>query len=764
MSIGFQIRSSVFAEIITRAVQQQLRKSCFPETAGSFVDHLNVSPTASPRFSAAGGAVEIRVPVDVFVVRRDAVLAAPNGVPDGATNPLTSVDIILVMKTDGTVVSLSSGSVQLGPLGSISFGEPVVFDLAPIFEKLSIPPPASSSVELAGDIVCVQFDAAGAAVDHLFADHEWGLFIDGAAVESLVRSSVSPNLPSAITSLQRTPHWRPNGLTPHVDIDYEGAAKVPDPFSARVRGTFSTDISLIPTPAQLLRNNVSWTLNVDLGTFVPAFVDKIVKDLIAAAVDPTKFGGTPTGPRSFIIEKRLPDFAISGSRLMYSSVQATPAGMTIGGAVRLIQDPGRETLKTSITTFTVPHYVMYASHYGCVFGWQGEVPSGDEFRVSASVSLDSSGEFCAFELISADSWVANYTAHHPDFLESRSVRISLPALNAAGITEPVRILVRTSRGVRLIDFGKPRVEIDENGKIVNAEITPIDDCLYMTIYDWYWATLPTDPITGRPLPPPPKPWPPPDWNESNPEWLTSPPEADVWNSYIETLNALNVQIVTVTGLEPGELIQFRSFEHSVDVTADKQGRAVVPVVLSVRYRLEPAKLTRVSRQNFNGAVTVRSAVLTRHVQLEAGQNNRVATGADGTTYVLAESADETVAYRPGALGTWSRLGASEIPELRFAAPSLIEESVRLPGLVSLIRLPGFQDESIALAIMDDDSTLVLDLADKGNMRVAGTFMGPIGAITEIGEWGIAAAPNRITAFKVSRSANFVGPSQSNAVA
>lgn len=756
MSIEFQIRSSIFAAIVTRSVQQQLRKACFPETNGFFVDHVDVAP-AAPSFSAAGGAVEIRVPVDVFVVKRDAVLAAPNGVPDGVTNPMTRVEIVLEMRANGTDVSLSSGNVDLGPLGSTSFGPPMFFNLGPIFDELKLPSPVSSSVELAGETVCVRFDATGGAIDHLFADHEWGVFVDGAAVERLALSSVPQNLPSAITSMRLSPHWRPNGLTPHVDVDYEGAAQVPDPFSARVSGTFSTDISLIPTPAQRLRNNVSWTLNVDLGKFVPAFVDKIVRDHLAAALDPRKFGGTPTGPRSFFIEKRLPDINISGSRLTYTSAQASPAGMTIGGAVRLVPDPGRETLKTSTASFSVPHFVLYASHYGCVFGWAGEVPSSDEFRVSASVGLDSSGEFCGFEVMSADGWIANHTTHHADFLESRTVRISLPALTAVGITEPVRILVHTSRGVRLIDFGKPHIEIDEEGNILNAEVTPIDDCLYMTLWDWYWHTGPTDPITGKPLPPPPKPWPPPDWDRFNPDWLTSPPNVDVWNSYIETLDALNLQIVTLTGLEPGELIQFRSFEHAVDITADKNGRAVVPALLSFRNRLEPAKLTRVSRQSFSGTVTVRTAVFERHTQLQAGQLNQVANAADGTTYVIAELADGKVAYRPGALGAWSRLEIGEIPQLEFASPASFEESVKLPGLVSLIRLPGFPDEPIALAAMDDDSTLVLDLAEKGHVRVAGTFMGPIGAIAEMGEWGIATAPNRITAFKVTRSGIFAGP-------
>jgi hypothetical protein len=52
----------------------------------------------------------------------------------------------------------------------------------------------------------------------------------------------------------------------------------------------------------------------------------------------------------------------------------------------------------------------------------------------------------------------------------------------------------------------------------------------------------------------------------------------------------------------------------------------------------------------------------------------------------------------------------------------------------VIQVPGFSDEPIALAVMDDGASLVLYLAE-GEARVVGTFKGPIGEVVS-GDWAI----------------------------
>lgn len=765
MSIEFQIRSSALAGIITRSLQDHLRMACFPEFAGFFIDHADVVP-ATPGFSPVDGAVHIRVPVEIFVVSRAAVLAAPNGLPDGAANPMGVVDLIIELKVNGTDLALRCVDVVANlpvpvPPGLkqaiCSSHQIPPFQLRRVFEMLKLPAPAASTVELAGETVCVRFDPSGGPVGRLFPDQEWGLFIDGPAVGQLALSFVPNTLSFAFLSLRMTPHWRPNGLTAHVDIDYEGAAQLPDPFTARGNGTFACDINLIPTPAQMLRANVGWTIQVNLGEFMPAFVDKMVKDLAAAVLNPQKFGGTPTGPRSFFVERRLPDIEFSGSRLTYTSAKASPAGMTIGGAVHFVLVPGRETIAAGPTPFSTPGYSIMASEYGCTFGLPSDEFIAARIKVYASISMGDYGKICGFEIVSPGDWIRRYTAFNEWHTGSGTLNIVIPGLIGLQIHEPVRILVHTSRGVRLFNLGRPNIQVDEEGNILNVDGVIIDDCLYMTIWDWYWATQPTDPITGKPLPPPPAPWPPPEWIEFNQEWLTIPPDADLWNRYLENLESLDLQLVTITGLEPNELIQFRSIEHAADILADQNGRAMVPVMLAHRHRLEPARLTRVNRKNFSGNITVRTALFERHSQLEGGLRNQIATTADGATYVIAEAEDGTFAYQPGMFGSWTRLEAPDTPLAEPTSQGSSAAYADLPGLVSLMRMPGFEDEPVAFAAMDDDSVLVLDLYEPGQARVAGIFRGPIGEIAMLEDWGITSARNRITAFKVTRSESFTGP-------
>jgi hypothetical protein len=146
----------------------------------------------------------------------------------------------------GALGTQASAAVKASIIAGI--GSPTTFDLGAMLQTLGMPTAAASRVELAGDTVCVRFDPSGPAIGRLLADHDWGVFIDGAAVERLAEHKIPQDLSSAITSMRMTHQWRPAGGTPHVDIDFEGAAQVPDPFSGRVSGRFACDLSVMPIP------------------------------------------------------------------------------------------------------------------------------------------------------------------------------------------------------------------------------------------------------------------------------------------------------------------------------------------------------------------------------------------------------------------------------------------------------------------------------------------------------------------------------------
>src|SRR4051812_2345754 len=104
MSIELQIQSSTLGALAGRAVQARLWTHCFKPVGAIYVDHADVA--APLQLIAKDATVQIRVPVDVFVVDRKDVLAAPDGVPTGATMPAMRVVVVLEMAVNGTVVKL----------------------------------------------------------------------------------------------------------------------------------------------------------------------------------------------------------------------------------------------------------------------------------------------------------------------------------------------------------------------------------------------------------------------------------------------------------------------------------------------------------------------------------------------------------------------------------------------------------------------------------------------------------------------------------
>ena len=305
MSIELQIQSSIFEAMAARAVQARLLTTCFSPIGAVYVDHADVADSPIELFEA-GAAVRLRVPLDVFLTRREDVLAAPNAVPTGATTPAGTVVVVLEMAATGAVASLRCVDADLGALGGVlgsaapaakaaiinAVGSPMTSNLAPMLQQLGMPAPNSSRVELIAGIVTIRFEPAGDAAAHLFPNQDWGMFLDGASVEQLAVSQVPDDLTSRITSLTIEAHWRPAGSTPHVDVDYAGKApQVPDPFSGDIDGTLGCDFSLTSTITKFLRTTVHWSLHVNLGDLVPGFIDNMVEDAVESFMDPTKFGG-----------------------------------------------------------------------------------------------------------------------------------------------------------------------------------------------------------------------------------------------------------------------------------------------------------------------------------------------------------------------------------------------------------------------------------------------------------------------------------------
>jgi hypothetical protein len=242
MSFEIQIRTTVFQEILRRSVQAKLYTACVPPQGPMYLDHADV--VAAPELSADDGAIKIRVPIDLFLVSRDQVMAAPNTTPAGATTPAARVALDCRLVTDGAKFSLQDFSSD--PAGTPlppDLQLPVSIDLGGRLAQLNLPKPGSSRADLVGDVVAIRFDPVGGPVERLFASQQWGLFLDGPTVESLATAAIPVDrLKSVVPSATASGHWNPRGDVPHVDIEVRGKMAVPNPFKVEITLSAPTDL------------------------------------------------------------------------------------------------------------------------------------------------------------------------------------------------------------------------------------------------------------------------------------------------------------------------------------------------------------------------------------------------------------------------------------------------------------------------------------------------------------------------------------------
>jgi hypothetical protein len=749
MTVEVHVARPLFATVIGRAIQNQLRYACFPAFGPLRIDHVDAVPDAM-EFAPFDGGVEVRVPVDVFVVTDDAVRAAPNATPQTLSGRGA---LVLHMVAENRTAALRVVDVQpaSGPLGPIqplvralveATSRPLELDLKDSLDLLGVPESVRSTVELTPETVAIRFDPTGPVRPRLHPGQEWGAYLDEAALRALAHKNV-PDLrkvSNRITAFNPSEHWRPEGNRPRIDVEFNGKARVPDPLSGDFDGVFRLRLGLAPTVQPFLRVDVEWELHAHLGALVPGFVEEFVETFATFMVDPTQFHAVRTGPRSFQRDQPLPAIEFGpqvagiATRFGWKSAVATSDGMTIGGPVRPLSDPGVVTLQFAVTQFGVPRGTVYASQRGCIAAWQDAPP--DELVVTGNVGLVACGSVCAYEILEPHAALDQYVELDVWSAESQTIRARLPLAVAKDVTAPVRLIVYTSRGVRLIDLGAPLADEE-------AEISYIDDCLYadayltqMMAYD-EWMSLYGDlpelwPLLGGPPPMPVRP---------NP--LDDPdPDTDSTGIY--------VRVISIDEWEPGELVQVRTGTCVVDVTTDQFGRATIPVILRGADRAQPIALTRVNRGDV-GAARAETAIFVRHAALPGGTlANSLTVDSDGNGLVTAEFEDGSDVYElvpdaaPRQVASRSKKPMSPVD----AAPSM---DVDLVGLAEIRRVPGFANSPVAIAIMQDGAQLVLNRSSDGSTRVAGAFQGLVPRTQIAGDWAVASARGRLTVFRRSRS-------------
>ncbi len=749
MSIEIQVRTVQFARVVACAAQAQVAAICFPPLEGSHIDHIDVVEDGVRLVTGPPGTVLATVPLAVFVAR-EADLEASVNVPDPpyATVPfgrLTATFSIAAVPEGGAQLTLTDLRSD-PPLPSIDPALNAIrerlpafppLDVSAVFSALHLPTPRSRAVALGDDVLTFRFDAAGPVVSHLTSAQEWGLFISGDTMQELVLGLI-PNLPLGLSA---SATWSPVDGVPRVGLRITGKVPVPDPFSATAEVPATVAFSLARLAPPILRATVNRDrLQIHaagIPGFIEATIESQVEEKFAQEFDASALGAAGDS-RTFYFDRTMTEPSLLGGVWRISSLVADAAGMIVGGRVGL-PVASWERLSVSITQFGLPAWFGTCRSTG-----QNRPPTDlglDDLTSDARVDLFDTGSICGVTVTDTSGIVTSYghlPAEGPNPGQSEHVGFSIPASVAPDVTHDVGVLVRTSRGIRRVNLGHPVISLRPDGT-PEFTVSFIDDCFRLTddqlyLIEWLQGKKPH--VGGDILKPPPK-------------------EHPDWGVFVNSAAGFETQLVTLNGLDSGELVSFGSAHHSITVSADTSGRVVVPVMLSLTADAGPASLSRVNRKELTGKSAVRSAMFQPGPTLTSGDVNRLSTTPEDAEVirtvrgVTKTHGFEASGLRPAAVRELRRRRENEVnpqPLPPDPPPDIVEFTAKLPGFHELVPIPGFETEPIVVARLQDGTALLVERDSDSEVRVAGTFSGPIGRLTTAGDWSLHEAPKRLTVF------------------
>jgi hypothetical protein len=757
MAAELQIRRDVFQKLLTRMVQQRIGSACLGSLQGVYIDHIDVAPD-QVIFAQAASAIDVSLPLNVFLVERQQVLAAPNGVPQGVLTPQGTVTVTLELAIFGQSLELRYKGLKLGSLDAILTPDQLAAleskvqsslqplpnqDLRPSLAQLNLNPTASN-IELTSTAVTIRFDSTSSAT-RLDAAQAWGLFLDGATLEQMVVNGFrNAQIPPGLTATF-TPHWQPQGTLPHIDIDMRIKSDLPNPLAgyADIIGLIRCDLS-VANSGTSLRTTVHWKVSsVELYTDFPGFLEwaaeAFIKEVVLPyvngkvieAFDPAMFGGTRVDDHTFTIDKPLAPLRFAGARFVYQDALALPDGMTLGGPVYLPSDPGFALIDPAIRTFN-------KLDTPAVFGCLSFVPKNvtiDQVTASAGVVVNSLGgtKICGFELLPADSFLRTFISNN-----ETDLAIKIPAVYTSRYTQPIQILLQTSRGVRLFDLGiPPKPIVDDKGQVTNVVVQYIDTCNYIDPEVWRWLIGPhlIDIL-----------------EVTQPGFDDGPgiPPID-WGGFLEGVSGFGLRVFTFRDLMPGELITVKSSSHFATVSANPQGEVRVPMVVplaKISRDMGSVVVTRLNRQPLKGHLQFDTAMfLCEHI-LPPGDVINIDVALRHTR-ITTRREDAFEQHEISALGVQSfQLEYFSPKREQISSMPLLEKMNSLAGVNSVFAVPGFGHLPLALATTSDD-TLILDIMNEGEGRVAGVLKGPMGNIKVVRQLAIAAEKERNYVYSVT---------------
>lgn len=797
MSLELQIRTDAVAAMVSRSVREQLRTTCLQPFAGFSIDHVDVVPGGSTvgMFGTVVPAPTVRVPLDVFIVFDVDLFAKPNDMPVGASAPagrvtpswLVSVELkpptMLQGKTTRpAVLRFSPGPIDLGPFASVpgidaqglekslrAAMPTLEMDLSPLLSRLGLPAPNAAEVVIADGVLAVRFDATQTAQSRLIAGQEWGVFVGGPTVERILLDRLMPIVKRTLPQADVSARYEAVDGVPRVVAEVTVAVESDViPGQWRMAADIGAGLSLVrPLPASpSLRASVDWSFHI-FADGVPGFLEgaaeSIAESIADDLMDPAQFGGTRTGERAFVFDLPLPGLAVRGVQLRFDGLLGTADGMTIGGAV-LIAGLYEPAFRLTVGHLSDPLRIQLCSELARTGSGarSPEPPTIYNTNSNASISITGCGALCSITYRSPpEPALAVRTYLSPQSLgtpqEQAELFYRIPYFVAQALNGPLTLVVRTPRGVRFVDLGHaPQVQSDEHGVIQGrTRDYYINNCLNV---------VPGSGAGAGAI-----------WGMVADDFKTRPIEEPDWSVYVGQAAGLNVQLVSVQGADAGELLRFRSATHAIDVTADAAGRAVVPVMLPLSADVSPARLVRANGRPIAGMLQVESVAFERLLTLPGKLHPGLSLTPGGSLRVATHTpqALQLHTVSPTGLSRRRRAASEELrlnpqplppsigPDVGLVAlnpqplppvdsPEIVRawgERAGLHGLAQVFALPGHGGANVAVAVMDDGSKLMLDLRQAGQVRVAGTFAGPIGAFDVAGRWAVADAAGQVAVFR-----------------
>lgn len=739
MAIQVEVRENVLAVAITEFVQTQLFTTCTPALPGLFVDHLDAIQGSAHFDTTPNGQIMFALDIAVHIVTADAVMANPNAMPATAMTAVGSVGVAVVLAMVGTrlVVASATSSAAGLPLppsmqavievainaALAPLAGQTLFDTAAIVAQLSTVVQAQPAIERADGVVAMTFGATGPLHSQLASAHQWGVFLDQKAATGLLVERLPAGLPVNV-------RWQPNGATPAIVADLNVAV---EGLGIEVAGA-SAVATASPTLEALstLKLAVAWSLNLSgLASAAGPLARKLIRQEIRRQLP----GATHDGAQSFYFTVALPTPpAILGAQPVWASISSSAAGMTIGGPVR----PALPAARRGLLDLTVHRFgqpVWWGHCRQRAASGSGKDPTlfaASDVRAESGVSFDDAGALCSAELLAPNDGLAPLLG-----ASVGGVGFKLDIPTAEKLKASVQILARTARGTRLLDLGRPSIVRNPDGTIGNVQVNSFNDCLH---FSGAWLKL----VQGESL--------------SDEDFRPVPFEDPNWLQQLAAERGLNVHLVTIAGLEPGEIVSLHGPGLAIDVSANALGQASIPAMVGLAPAMREVRIGRLSRRPITGPVRIQTTEFTWLATVGPAEA-AVIRDVDDVAHIERRSLGRNVVetYRPDGPAPFVRvrerglasLNPQPLPPEPPATARRLVTGAGVDEYTAIAPLPGFDGSTLVLVKLYDDSVLIIENGEH-KPRIAGRFKGSLPEMQIDGNFAIAMRANQVELYAVYR--------------